>query len=340
MLQELFRIPLLNLPIYSYGVMMVVGVLAAIHLAKFLARRFGLDGEVFVNAGILAVVTGVLGARLSHVIENIGQYTTITPTRSAWDNLVDAINIRSGGLTYYGGFLLAFPSLVIYALKKKLPLRLGMDIVAPCIVIGLAFGRIGCFLNGCCYGGACDLPWAVHFPYHSFAYEEEFNEGRVNVPQELQVLRPNGTVRLLSREELRTGIADEKDPVTKLPVPIENIEQVRRLGAEQHSAGLHPAQLYSALTAFLITGIVLCFLTLGRAPGRAFALMLMLEGSSRFVLEMLRVERQVIGRFSLSMLIGLGLAGLGLVLWLLFSTDARKESKPALQAARLSPKAT
>src|SRR4030095_6967836 len=139
----------LDIPIYSYGLMMVIGFLCAIQLAKFLAKRSGLDPELFVNAGLLALVTGVLGARLSHVLENFAQYTN--PHRSAWDNLIDAVNIRSGGLTYYGGFLLAFPTLVIYAVKKKLPLRLGMDIVAPCIVIGLGFGRIGCYLNGCCY---------------------------------------------------------------------------------------------------------------------------------------------------------------------------------------------
>ena len=74
-------------------------------------------GEVELSdAGLLALVTGVAGARLSHVLENIGYYTN--PNRSLWANFFDAINIRSGGLTYYGGFLLAFPSLVLYARYK------------------------------------------------------------------------------------------------------------------------------------------------------------------------------------------------------------------------------
>src|SRR4051794_18527931 len=126
MLQDLFRIPGLNIAIHGYGVMLVIGFLGAIQLAKFLARRNGLDPELFVNAGLLALITGVLGARLSHVIENIHSYTD--PSRSIGANLWDAINISSGGLTYYGGFLLAFPSLVLYAKWKKIPLRLGMDI--------------------------------------------------------------------------------------------------------------------------------------------------------------------------------------------------------------------
>ncbi|HEY7088290.1 MAG TPA: prolipoprotein diacylglyceryl transferase [Tepidisphaeraceae bacterium] len=318
MMQELFRIPVLNLPIYSYGLMMVIGFLCAIQLAKYLAKRCGIDPELFVNAGLIALITGVLGARLSHVIENIGQYTTITPTRSAWDNFIDAINIRSGGLTYYGGFLLAFPSLVFYAIRNKIPLRLGMDIVAPCIVIGLGFGRIGCFLNGCCYGDRCNQEWAVTFPYHSFAYEEEFAHGHITPPPELLVKRTDGENRLLSREELRTGIRTDRDPVTNLPMAVENLDRARELAAIERSEPLHPAQLYSAFTAFLIAGIALCFFTLPHAPGRAFALVLMLEGSSRFILELLRVEPPVLGPFSLSMLIGLGVAALGAILWIVF----------------------
>ncbi|WP_428937210.1 prolipoprotein diacylglyceryl transferase [Fontivita pretiosa] len=261
----LFRLPVLNVPIYSYGLMMVIGFLAAIQLAKFLARRSGIDPEIFVNAGLIALIAGVVGARLSHVIENFHQYTD--PSRSAWANFVDAINIRSGGLTYYGGFLLAFPILVLYAIKKKVPLKLGMDIVAPCLMIGLGFGRIGCFLNGCCYGDVCDLPWAVTFPNNDLG-----------------------------------------------PV--------------------HPAQLYSAFTAFLIAGISYSFFTLRPAPGRVFALMLMLEGVTRFILELLRVEPPVLGPFSLSMLLGVGIALLGVVLWFVFrpgigSADARPTATAA-----------
>jgi phosphatidylglycerol:prolipoprotein diacylglycerol transferase len=320
MLQELFRIPGLELPIYSYGLMMVIGFLSAIQVTKFLARRSGLDPELFVNAGLIALVTGIAGARLSHVIENIGVYTTVTPTRSAWDNFIAAINIRSGGLTYYGGFLLAFPSLVFYAIKKKIPLRLGMDIVAPAIVIGLGFGRIGCFLNGCCYGAQCNLPWAVTFPYHSLAYEEQVSDGLLHPPDELLYDAPDGTRRLLSRQEIATS------PLARRTLAI---------GPGNRSLPVHPAQLYSAFTAFLIGAIVLTFFTLPHAPGRGFALMLMLEGSSRFVLEALRVERAVLGPFSLSMVIGLGVAALGVLLWIIFGRGlvARNESAILVNAS-------
>jgi phosphatidylglycerol:prolipoprotein diacylglycerol transferase len=325
MYQIFFRIPILNIPIYSYGLMMVIGFLAAIQLGKYLAKRCGLDPELFVNAGLIALIAGVFGARLSHVLENFHDYTN--PARSISANFLDAINIRSGGLTYYGGFLLAFPSLVFYAIKKKIPLRLGMDIVAPCIVIGLGFGRIGCFLNGCCYGATCDAPLAVQFPYQSLAYEEQFDRGQVSPPPQLLVPTSDGSARLVTREELNSGVENVADS-SGLATPID--PAARKLAAIERSQPVLPAQLYSAFTAFLIAAIVLCYFTLPHLPGRAFALMLILEGSTRFILELLRVEPPVIGNFSLSMILGIGIATLGVILWIAFAIQKTARSEPAL----------
>ena len=110
----------------------------------------GCDPEIFANAALIALLSGVIEARLSHVIENWHQYSD--PSRSVLANFREAINIAEGGLTYYGGFLMAMVCCIAYGLWKRIPIRLGMDILAPCIMIGLGFGRIGCFLNGCCLG--------------------------------------------------------------------------------------------------------------------------------------------------------------------------------------------
>jgi phosphatidylglycerol:prolipoprotein diacylglycerol transferase len=336
MLQELFRIPLPgslpDIPIWSFGLMMVIGFLAALQLAKYLSRRAGLDPELFVNAGLIALVAGVVGARLSHVLENLGDYTD--PNRSIGANLLDAINIRSGGLTYYGGFLLAFPILVWYALKHRIPVRVGMDIIAPCLMIGLAFGRIGCFLNGCCYGKECELPWAVQFPYQSLPYQDQFAHGEVVPPPELLVPLENGRTRLVTRDELKQdAIMIHRTKGTTAPLA----PGARSLAVGQRSLALHPAQLYSALTAFLIAGITLSYYTLPHAAGRAFALMMMLEGVTRFVLEMLRTEPPVWGTpLSISMWLGLGLVIGGIALWVAFGRFAtiatESESAPARPA--------
>lgn len=304
MMQEIFTIPIpffsMRIPIYGYGLMLVIGFLLATHLAKFLARRCNLDGEVFVNAALLALFAGILGARVSHILENLGEFTN--PKLSAWDNFINMVNLRSGGLTYYGGFLLAFPALVIYGMKKKVPIRLGMDIIAPCLMIGLGFGRIGCFLNGCCQGATCspNTFYAVQFPYYSGPYQDEFRAKTLQQqpPAEL-IYSYKGDLRLYSPAE-----AD-------------------KLGRKQllvglHSNSLHPAQLYSTVTALMLAGLCVAFFTVRRAPGLVFALMAVLEGISRFILEMVRAEPTVIGRMSLSMVIGVLMVALGITLWVVF----------------------
>jgi phosphatidylglycerol---prolipoprotein diacylglyceryl transferase len=304
MLQELFRIPILNMPVYGYGVMLVLGFFCAVALMRFLAQRSGLDGEVFVNAALIALVTGIIGARLSHVLENLEDFTR--PELGLFGNLKNVVNMRSGGLTYYGGFLLATPCTILYGVMKKVPLRLGMDIVAPALMIGLGFGRVGCFLNGCCHGTECELPWAVRFPYYSNAYLDQADGGQIMVPPELQADTVGGNPR-----PVPWGEVHKRGPVAE------------RIAHAQRSLPVHPAQLYSTITAWMLAAMLVAYFTLPHVPGRVFALMLMLEGATRFLLELLRTEPSVAGRMSLSMIIGLGLVATGAVLWFAFGRYGR-----------------
>jgi phosphatidylglycerol---prolipoprotein diacylglyceryl transferase len=327
---ELFHLPIFGIPIYGYGVAVVIGFLAASYFARWLANRSGLDGEAFVNAALLALVTGIVGARLSHILENPGEF--FRSDRGVWETLVNMVNLRSGGLTYYGGFLLAFPTLVWYGIKKKIPLAVGMDIVAPALMIALGFGRVGCFLNGCCHGAVCpdSFPLAVHFPYHSNAYIDQFQDpvtrDRLHTPEQFIEEGPAGTPRLKPPAEIR-GEAKLAPPGTYPDM------------AGVRSLPVHPAQLYSTATAFLLAGLLTAYYTLPHIAGRGFALMLVLEGSSRFLLELLRTEPAVAGRsFSLSMIISIGLVFLGLVLWLIFGRLGHRV-KPAAPAAGPMPPA-
>jgi phosphatidylglycerol:prolipoprotein diacylglycerol transferase len=327
MWQILFHIRLGNtdIPVYGYGVMMVIGFFAAMMLAQFLARRSRIDPEIFGNAALIALVAGVLGARLSHVMENLPDYTR--SDLSFGQNFFNAINIRSGGLTYYGGFLLSFPALIAYGLYKKVPLRLGMDIIAPCLMLGLAFGRIGCFLNGCCYGAECQTPVSVQFPYGSDAYVTQYAEGKLGhrVPMDLLVQTPFGA-RLMTKEE----IARTKDPAER--------ERLESLTATEKSNWVQPAQLYSSATAFLIAAFLLAYFTLPHIPGHVFAAMMIIEGVSRYLLEMLRVEPAVMGRGtdylkslppqSYSMVVSFLLVWGGIALWIAFSRVGGSTAEP------------
>jgi phosphatidylglycerol:prolipoprotein diacylglycerol transferase len=294
MLQVLFRIPYLNFPVFGYGMMLVIAFLACSHMAKVMANKRGLDGELFVNCALLALVAGVIGARLSHVLENLSTYTN--PERSFGENLFDAINIRTGGLTFYGGFILATPCCIYYALKHKLPLLKAMDIVGPVVMLGLGIGRIGCYLNGCCYGELCRPTYfaaMTEFPYYSNPYIDQFNRGLVHPPDDL--VNANGSLKnwdQLSQEHL-TALADQ-----------------------QKSLPVQPTQLYSSFTGFLLAALLTAYWTLPHLDGRVFALMMLLEGPSRFLLELIRVEPPVIGNMSLSMVLGLAIFVAGIVFWI------------------------
>jgi len=319
---EVFRLPFIGSPIYAYGLMMVVAFLATQWLSARLGKRLGYDPEIFVNATLIALVAGVIGCRLSHILENLPEYTR--HDLSFWQNLYDMVNIRSGGLTFYGGLILAAPIVLGYFIYRKVPARAAMDITAPCIMLGLAIGRIGCFLNGCCYGATCDpakIPWAVRFPYYSNAYVEQFygttgtaERLRHEVPPQLTRRLEDGSVALLS------------------PDQIAGHPELQALAANEKSNYVHPAQLYSTLSSLLIMGVLLCYFTVPHVPGKVFALMLILEGPTRFLLELLRVEPPVLTihglAMSLSMVLGLLLLVIGIVLWITFGLANRR--RPAL----------
>lgn len=310
--RELFTIPGTGITIYSYGLLLVIGAVSAIWLTKILARRKGINPELFVNAGLLALVAGVLGARISHVLENWSIYTR--PGVGFWGLLAEAANIRSGGLTYYGGFLLAFPVLVIYGRIKKVNIRVGMDIIAPALMVGLAFGRLGCFANGCCYGREWDGACAVHFPYASDVYVQQVEDGKLEPPRELLTPTAKGGLRLLTADEAR------RDPETA------------RIAAQKAALGVHPTQIYSAITAFLIAGLLLAFTPFSRTPGHVFALMLLIEPVTRFIIELLRVEpalETLKEHFGVSMSLSMALAIpqilVGIVLWVAFWIMRQRE---------------
>ncbi len=320
MFPQLLHIPGLNLTIYSYGLMLVIAFFAAIGLAKRLGRPVGIDPEVIVNAALMALIFGVIGARLSHVLENFAAYTR--PDRSILQNLFHMMDLREGGLTFYGGVILATPILIVYAWRKKVPLRLGMDVVAIALMVGLGFGRIGCYLNGCCYGAEC--AWGVQFPYHSIAYMDQLEKGEIRPPAALQKRTATGNVRLLSPQEAAAT------------------PQLAAIAAENRARPVLPTELFSAFNAFLLALLLYAYFTLPHAPGQGFALMLILAGGTRFLLETIRVEPPVdaklFGDWSIAMVTGVAFVVIGAILWLGFWWwDLRCDPESGTPDSALSP---
>ena len=136
---------------------MALAFLAGIWTAARRAPFGGIPGEKLLDLGPWLIVGGIAGARLLYVI-------SYWPERFAGQPLSELFMVWNGGLVYYGGFIGAALACIVYARVRKLPLWKLADVMAPSVALGSAFGRIGCFLNGCCYGRACHLPWAVTFP--------------------------------------------------------------------------------------------------------------------------------------------------------------------------------
>ncbi len=129
--------------IYSYGIMAALGFLCSILTWLWLGRRETRPSGFAADLGFWLMTSGIVGSRLAYVVANASYYRT---------HLLEIMRIDQGGLIFYGGFLLACLALVLFARHHRLPLWHLADFAIPGLAIGHALGRIGCFLNGCCYG--------------------------------------------------------------------------------------------------------------------------------------------------------------------------------------------
>ena len=146
-----------SLPIRWYGVMMALAFLTGMWTATRRARHVNLSGEIITDVTMWLMGGSIIGARFVYV-------TTYWKQEFADQPFSEVFMIQHGGLVYYGGLIGAAVGAIVYLAWKKLPAWKILDILAPSAALGNMFGRIGCLLNGCCYGRACDLPWAIHFP--------------------------------------------------------------------------------------------------------------------------------------------------------------------------------
>ncbi|MGQ9760820.1 MAG: prolipoprotein diacylglyceryl transferase [Thermogutta sp.] len=172
--------PLRGLPIRGYGTMLLLGVAIAVVLAIHRAKRRGLSVDWVSNLALWGIIPGMIGARAFHVIEYWPvHYGPLWKTAGPVAGLMAVLNVAQGGLVVYGSVIGGLLGIALYAWRQRMRLLSILDLLTPCFLIGLAFGRIGCFLNGCCFGGVCELPWAVQFPAGSFAYLSQVEHGQM-----------------------------------------------------------------------------------------------------------------------------------------------------------------
>jgi phosphatidylglycerol:prolipoprotein diacylglycerol transferase len=157
--------PLLDLDVRAYGFVLAVYFVLALALTVQLNEYQGIGRRYTLAAFAVGVPAGIVGARLLDIVEYSTRYQFVT----------DAIG-RSGS-SIYGGFLLNFAVTVLYLVSRGISPLAFLDAGAPAMALGEAMSRIGCFLNGCCYGIASTGPLAVTFPTDSFAFRDQTLRG-------------------------------------------------------------------------------------------------------------------------------------------------------------------
>ncbi len=150
------------LEIHAYGLMLAISFVLGILLAARRAKNAGIDPNRITDLGVLVAVSAIVGARLFYVVRHMDEF------RGHWTDTFNPFQstgqVGIGGLTLLGGVILAIITSYVYLRAKGLPFLRVADMVAPSLGLGIFLTRIGCFLNGCCYGVPTHLPWGISFP--------------------------------------------------------------------------------------------------------------------------------------------------------------------------------
>ena len=152
-----------SLPITWYGILVMLGFVAGLWTASRRGIRDGFAPATIQDLGAWLIAGTIIGARTLYVISYWKEDFADRP-------LTEILMVQRGGLVFYGGLIGASLATVVYARLKGLGLWKLADALAPSISLGYFFGRLGCLMNGCCYGRPTDLPWAIHFPYGHETY--------------------------------------------------------------------------------------------------------------------------------------------------------------------------
>ena len=144
-------------PVAWFGIFIAIAFVLGLWTASRRGLRDGLSPESVMDVGPWLIIGTIVGARLWYVVT----YWNDSFAGKPWTEI---FMVQHGGIVFYGGLVGATAATLIYLRRKKLPIWKFGDALAPSIALGYVFGRMGCLMNGCCYGRACELPWAIHFP--------------------------------------------------------------------------------------------------------------------------------------------------------------------------------
>ena len=326
----------IGLPVRGYGVMLMLGVVSAISIALSRCKKTGLSQDDFFSLATWVIVVGLLGARIFYVIQKWSELEGTTVIQKIYTSL----KFTEGGLVVYGSVIGGLIAVLLWTRKRKIALLSTADAVTPAFFIGLAFGRIGCLLNGCCYGGTCEpgLP-SITFPSGSPAYMDQLASGELlgmlthkavnpDKPEAIRSVLPNswaaqnkieaGQVLNRVNPEMVGGITKEEplaSPVFAATVQVDGkTSMVPSTSVPSRSLAVHPSQIYASISGLLLCGFTFLLSERSKRPGLVFGAGIIGYGILRIIEEYIRVdEAGVFGTpFSIAQWISIGGIGLGI----------------------------
>ncbi|MAI72316.1 MAG: diacylglyceryl transferase [Rhodopirellula sp.] len=304
----------IGMAIRGYGVMLLLAVGSAVWLAAYRAKRQGFDPEVIFSVAPWVFGGGIIGARTFYVLQYRNDFIGNT-----WsETVLKMLDFTGGGLVVYGSFIGGILAGSIYLYRKSLPwLKFG-DVIVPCMFMGVFIGRLGCVMNGCCYGGRCEEnQFSLQFPPNSPVYMDQFFSGELlgfqfeSDPADSKLLvitsvTPNGLAEeagIQPGQKLNT-LAQDFSPFAMAPrdIPEEDARwgaiatidgrRYRWLPSElpETAFPVFAAQILSSVSSLLLC-LGLCILPATRfREGTVMMLGFASYAVLRFVLELVRVD--------------------------------------------------
>jgi phosphatidylglycerol:prolipoprotein diacylglycerol transferase len=322
----------LGLPIRGYGVMMLLAVVSGTLLAAWRAKRVGVDPDLIFTLIFWMLVPGIIGARAFHVIEywQRDYWPAYGGKGGSLGALIgEIVNVTHGGLVVYGSFFGGMLGVLLFVRKYHAPLLALGDLIAPSMLLGLAIGRVGCLLNGCCFGGVCDHRWAIEFPAESPAYVAQIRRGQMYgfdigenpdaKPCVVRKVTPGSPAdaaklhqgdRLLSVNDHRIDTTEDAQGALlkafsdghRLRIEAENrpATTIEAVNPPPRSLPVEPSQPLSTIDALLLCLLLLAYDPFRRRDGELFALMMSIYPITRFLIEFLRSDEAAVLNTGLS----------------------------------------
>jgi phosphatidylglycerol---prolipoprotein diacylglyceryl transferase len=157
-----------SIPVYGYGFLVMLGFLSAVITAQFRLRHLGIPADTAWDAGMWLLVGGVVGGRLFYLLQ---YHEQVYRGASSLAEIIKAtVNLSAGGLVLIGALVGGGVGFLAFCRARQLDMADLADAFTPSVFLGIGFGRIGCLLNGCCFGDRCELPWGIRFPNGSVTF--------------------------------------------------------------------------------------------------------------------------------------------------------------------------